>query len=101
MARFTQPSPISVGKPPATKSEAITFSGFLPDAGVNPHMRSFTLNKRLDFPWFYVFMRVKVYRLTVMKKIVVFTTILALLAGIYLIICERNLDCKREKICME
>ena len=64
-------------------------------------MRSFTLNKRLDFPWFYIYMRVKVYRLTVMKKIVVFTTILALLAGIYLIICERNLDCKREKTCME
>ena len=32
---FTPPSPISVGKPPATKSEVTTSSGFLPSAGVN------------------------------------------------------------------
>ena len=32
---FTPPSPISVGKPPATKSEAITSSGYLPSAGAS------------------------------------------------------------------
>ena len=32
---FTPPSPISVGKPPATKSEATHSSGYLPSAGAS------------------------------------------------------------------
>ena len=33
--KFTPPSPISAGKPQATKSEVIISSGYLPSAGVN------------------------------------------------------------------